>query len=154
MKNLKRRLQQGETIIGCWLNLGSSITAEIVGMAGFDWVMIVGMTIQAVAEAFTLAKKAGVNLEKMREVLLGGFAQSKILDLHGKRIIDRNFTPGFKIKLHRKDMNIALAAGREFSVPLYGTAQVAAPMDALLAQEKGELDHSAIALLIEQLSGI
>jgi 2-hydroxy-3-oxopropionate reductase len=116
--------------------------------------MIVGMTIQAVAEAFTLANKAGVDLAKMREVLLGGFAQSKILDLHGKRIIERNFSPGFKIKLHRKDMNIALQAGREFSVPLYGTAQVAAHMDALLAQGKGELDHSAIALLIEQLSGI
>jgi 2-hydroxy-3-oxopropionate reductase len=116
--------------------------------------MIVGMTIQAVAEAFTLAKKAGVNLEKMREVLLGGFAQSRILDLHGKRIIDRNFAPGFKTRLHRKDMNIALQAGKEFSVPLYGTAQVAAHMDALIAQGKGEYDHSAIALLIEQLSNI
>jgi 2-hydroxy-3-oxopropionate reductase len=116
--------------------------------------MIVGITIQAVAEAFTLAKKAGVNLEKMREVLLGGFAQSRILDLHGKRIIDRNFAPGFKTRLHRKDMNIALQAGKEFSVPLYGTAQVAAHMDALIAQGKGEYDHSAIALLLEQLSNI
>ena len=116
--------------------------------------MIVGITIQAVAEAFTLAKKAGVDLEKMRTALLGGFAQSRILDLHGKRIIDRNFSPGFKIKLHRKDMNIALEAGKEFSIPLYGTAQVAAHMDALLAQGKGELDHSAIALLMEQLSNI
>jgi len=116
--------------------------------------MIVGMTIQAVAEAFTLAQKAGVDLAKMREALLGGFAQSKILDLHGKRIIERNFAPGFKIKLHRKDMQIALQAGKEFSVPLYGTAQVAAHMDALQAQGKGELDHSAIALLMEQLSNI
>jgi 2-hydroxy-3-oxopropionate reductase len=116
--------------------------------------MIVGMTIQAVAEAFTLAKKAGVDLEKMREALLGGFAQSRILDLHGKRIIDRNFTPGFKTRLHRKDMNIALQAGKEFSVPLYGTAQVAANMDALIAQGKGEYDHSAIALLMEQLANI
>jgi len=116
--------------------------------------MIVGMTIQAVAEAFTLARKAGVDLGKMREALLGGFAQSRILDLHGKRIIERNFSPGFKIRLHRKDMNIALEAGKEFSVPLYGTAQVAAHMDALLAEGKGESDHSAIALLIEQLAGI
>jgi 2-hydroxy-3-oxopropionate reductase len=114
--------------------------------------MIVGMTIQAVAEAFTLAKKAGLDLEKMREALLGGFAQSRILDLHGKRLIEQDFKPGFKVKLHRKDMNIALQAGREFSVPLYGSAQVAAHMDALLAQGKGELDHSAIALLMEQMS--
>ena len=116
--------------------------------------MIVGMTIAAVAEAFTLARKAGVDLGKMREALLGGFAQSRILDLHVKRIIERNFSPGFKIRLHRKDMNIALEAGREFSVPLYGTAQVAAHMDALLAEGKGESDHSAIALLMEQLAGI
>ena len=116
--------------------------------------MIVGMTIQAVAEAFTLARKTGVNLEKMREALLGGFAQSRILDLHGKRIIERNFAPGFKIKLHRKDMNIALQAGREYAVPLYGTAQVAAHMDALIAGGKGDADHSAIALLMEQLADL
>lgn len=116
--------------------------------------MIVGITIQAVAEAFTLAKKAGVDLAKMREALLGGFAQSRILDLHGQRIIDRNFAPGFKLKLHRKDMSIALQMGREQAVPLYGTAQVAAHMDALLAQGKGESDHSAIALLMEQLANV
>jgi 2-hydroxy-3-oxopropionate reductase len=116
--------------------------------------MIVGMTIQAVAEAFTLANKAGVNLEKMREVLLGGFAQSRILDLHGKRIIDQNFKPGFKIKLHRKDMNLVLQAGKEYEVPLYGSSLVAANMDALLAQGHGELDHSALALLLQQLSNV
>jgi len=114
--------------------------------------MIVGITIQAVAEAFTLAKKAGVNLEKMREVLLGGFAQSRILDLHGKRVIDKNFKPGFKVKLHRKDMNLALQEGKEYAVPLYGTALVAAQMDALIAQGDGELDHSALAMLMEKLS--
>ena len=116
--------------------------------------IIVGMTIQAIAEAFTLAKKAGVDLEKMREALLGGFAQSRILDLHGKRISERNFEPGFKVKLHLKDINIALKAGKEFSVPLYGTEQVAAHMDALIAQGNGELDHSAMLLWFEQISGI
>ena len=116
--------------------------------------LIVGMTIQAVAEAFTLAKKAGVNLEKMREVLLGGFAQSRILDLHGKRIIEQNFKPGFKIRLHRKDMNIILQSGKEYGVPLYGSSLVAAHMDALIAQGKGDLDHSALALLFEQLADI
>lgn len=114
--------------------------------------IIVGITIQAVSEAFSLAKKAGLDLVKMREALLGGFAQSRILDLHGQRIIDQNFQPGFKTKLHRKDMNIALQAGKEFSVPLYGAAQVAAHMDALIAQGNGELDHSAISLLLDQLS--
>lgn len=112
--------------------------------------MIVGMTIQAVAEAFALAQKAGVDLEKMREVLLGGFAQSRILDLHGKRMIDRNFNPGFKIKLHKKDMGIALQTGEEFSVPLKGTALVAAQMEAAVAQGNGELDHSSLLLLLEK----
>jgi 2-hydroxy-3-oxopropionate reductase len=111
--------------------------------------MIVGMTIQAVGEAFTLASKAGVNLEKMREVLLGGFAQSRILDLHGKRIIDRNFKPGFKIKLHNKDMNLALQAGKEYNVALNGTAQVAKIMKKAIKNGHGELDHSGIVLEIE-----
>ncbi|MCY7350238.1 MAG: 2-hydroxy-3-oxopropionate reductase [Cytophagaceae bacterium] len=112
--------------------------------------MIVGMTIQAVAEAFALAKKAGVDLEKMREVLLGGFAQSRILDLHGKRMIEGNFAPGFKIKLHRKDLGIALQTGQEYSVLLPGTALVAEKMVAALEQGNGELDHSALFLLLEK----
>lgn len=111
--------------------------------------MIVGMTIQAIAEAFALARKAGVDLEKMREVLLGGFAQSRILDLHGKRMIERNFTPGFKIKLHRKDMGIALQTGQAFSVPLNGTALVADQMQAAIGQGNGDLDHSSLLLLLE-----
>lgn len=116
--------------------------------------MIVGMTIQAIGEAFTLGQKAGVDLKKMREVLLGGFASSRILDLHGQRIIDRNFKPGFKVKLHRKDMNLALQSGRELSVPMPGAALVASQMDALIATGEAESDHSALALLMERLSGI
>ena len=116
--------------------------------------IIVGMTIQAVAEAMTIAKKSGVDIEKVRDALLGGFAQSRILDLHGKRIIDGNFQPGFKIKLHRKDMNIALQTGRALSVPLPGSAQVASQMDAIIAQGNGELDHSALALFLEQISNV
>lgn len=116
--------------------------------------IIVGMTIQAVAEAMTLAKKSGVDLAKVRAALLGGFAQSKILDLHGQRIIDRNFKPGFKIKLHRKDMNIALQAGKNLAVPLPGSGIVAAQMDAIIAQGNGELDHSALALFMESISGL
>lgn len=116
--------------------------------------LIVGMTIQAVAEAFALAKKAGVNQAKLREVLLGGFAQSRILDLHGNRIINRNFEPGFRLKLHRKDMNIVLQTGKELAVPLYGASQVAAHMDAAIAAGDGDLDHSALALLMERLAYI
>ncbi|MBD3378823.1 2-hydroxy-3-oxopropionate reductase [candidate division KSB1 bacterium] len=132
----------------------------LIGEAGAGQVtkasnqIIVGMTIQAVAEAMNLAKKAGVDIVRVREALLGGFAQSRILDLHGQRIIDNNYKPGFKVKLHRKDMNIALQTGRELSVPLPGSALVASQMDAILAKGDGELDHSALALFLSQLSGL
>lgn len=116
--------------------------------------IVVGMTIQAVAEALNLAKKAGVDVAKVREALLGGFAQSRILDVHGQRFLDSNFEPGFKINLHRKDMNIALQTGKDLSVPLPGSALVATQMDALIARGDGELDHSALALLLGQLSGL
>lgn len=116
--------------------------------------IVVGMTIQAVAEALNLAKKAGVDVAKVREALLGGFAQSRILDIHGQRFIDNNFKPGFKVTLHRKDMNIALQSGKDLSVPLPGSALVATLMDALIAKGDGELDHSALALLMGQLSGL
>ncbi|SEJ03506.1 2-hydroxy-3-oxopropionate reductase [Dyadobacter sp. SG02] len=111
--------------------------------------MIVGQTIQAVAEAFTLAQKAGVDLAKMREVLLGGFAQSRILDLHGQRMIDQNFKPGFKIKLHQKDINIALKTGGELKLTLPGTETVARQMEAAMLQGNGELDHSALFLALK-----
>lgn len=116
--------------------------------------IVVGLTIQAVAEALTLAKKSGVDVAKVRTALLGGFAQSKILDLHGQRILDRNFKPGFKIKLHRKDMNIALQTARNLSVPLPASAIVASQMDAVLARGDGDLDHSALALFLESISGL
>jgi 2-hydroxy-3-oxopropionate reductase len=114
--------------------------------------IVVALTIQAVAEALTLAKKAGVDPVKVREALLGGFCQSRILDLHGQRILDGNFKPGFKIKLHRKDLAVALQTGRELAIPLFLTSQAAELMNALIARGHGDLDHSALALLVEELS--
>ena len=86
----------------------------------------------------------------MREALLGGFAQSRILDLHGQRLIDRNFKPGFKIKLHNKDMGIALRAGEAYKVLLKGTSLVAEQMKTAIEQGHGEKDHSALVLLLEE----
>jgi len=116
--------------------------------------VIVALTIQAVAEALTLARKCGVDPGKVREALLGGFAQSRILEVHGKRMIDRAFQPGFRMRLHRKDLAIALQTGKEQGVALLATAQAAELMDSLLAQGKGELDHSGLALLVEQMAGL
>ena len=116
--------------------------------------IVVALTIQAISEALILAAKAGVDPSRVREALLGGFAQSRILEVHGKRILERDYRPGFKLRLHRKDLAIALQTGRELSVPLFATAQAAALMDALLAQGKGEMDHSGLAQLLGQLAGI
>ncbi|MEJ5376037.1 MAG: 2-hydroxy-3-oxopropionate reductase [bacterium] len=116
--------------------------------------VIVGLTIQAVAEALTLARKCGVDPARVREALLGGFAQSRILEVHGKRMIEKTFQPGFRIRLHRKDLAIALQTGKEQGVSLLATAQAAELMDSLLAQGKGELDHSCLALLVEQMAGL
>jgi len=116
--------------------------------------IIVGATIMAVAEALTLARKAGVDVAKVREALLGGFAQSRILDVHGQRMIERTFEPGFRIKLHHKDLNIALAAGGAYGSPLGETAIVREALGAMVARGDGDLDHSALIQLVESLAGL
>ncbi len=116
--------------------------------------IVVALTVQAVAEALTLAQKSGVDAAKVRQALLGGFAQSKVLEVHGQKMLDGNFAPGFKLDLFRKDMNIVLQTGRELQLPLMGSSQAAVLMDALLAQGKGDLDFISVLGLYERLSGI
>ncbi|HEX2385325.1 MAG TPA: 2-hydroxy-3-oxopropionate reductase [Candidatus Binatia bacterium] len=115
--------------------------------------IVVGVTIAAVSEALVLAAKAGVDPAKVRDVLLGGFAQSKILDAHGQKMLERNFKPGFRIRLHEKDLKIALASGSEYGVPLTTTAVVAQMMAALKATGRGDLDHAGLVTLVEELAG-
>src|SRR6266571_2793035 len=114
--------------------------------------MVVGTTIAIVSEALVLAAKAGVDPAKVRQALLGGFAQSKILEAHGQKMLERNFKPGFRIRLHEKDMKIALATGAEYGVPLMVTSQVAQMMTAMRSMGNGELDHAGLVALVEQLS--
>ncbi|MGI8747550.1 MAG: NAD(P)-dependent oxidoreductase [Deinococcus sp.] len=116
--------------------------------------IVVALTIQAVAESLTLAKKSGLDPIKVRAALLGGLAQSRILEVHGQRMLDGNFKPGFRTKLHRKDLDIALEAGREQGVPLFATATAAELMDAMIARGHGDLDHSGMAAIYELLSGL
>lgn len=116
--------------------------------------IVVALTLQGVAEALTLAKKSGVDPARVRDALLGGFAQSRILEVHGKKMLDGNFQPGFKLHLHRKDMNIVLQTGRELNLPLLGSGQITALMDALLAQGKGDLDNTALISLYESLANL
>jgi len=129
-----------------------------VGAAGAGQVtkaanqMVVGATIAVVSEALVLAAKAGVDPVKVRQALLGGFAQSKILEAHGQRMLERNFKPGFRIRLHEKDMKIALAAGSEYGVPLMVTGLVAQMMTAAKSSGNGDLDHSGLLRLVEELA--
>jgi len=116
--------------------------------------MVVGTTIAIVSEALVLAAKAGVDPAKVRQALLGGFAQSKILEAHGQKMLERNFKPGFRIRLHEKDMKIALGAGAEYGVPLMVTSEVAQMMTAMRSMGNGDLDHSALVTFIEQLSSV
>jgi 2-hydroxy-3-oxopropionate reductase len=116
--------------------------------------IVVGTTIAIVSEALVLAAKAGVDPAKVRQALLGGFAQSKILEAHGQKMLDRNFKPGFRIRLHEKDMKIALAAGFEYGVPLMVTSQVAQMMSAMDSMGHGDLDHSGLVKLVEQMANI
>jgi 2-hydroxy-3-oxopropionate reductase len=117
--------------------------------------ILIGIHIQAVTEAFALAKKSGLDLLKVREALMGGVANSKVLELHGQKILDRSFDkPAFKLRLHRKDLYNALETGKNVSVPLYLTAFVAQQMDAAIAHGYAELDHTTLMLIEEQLANI
>ena len=114
--------------------------------------IVVGVTIQAISEALTLAQRAGLDPARVRQALLGGSAYSRVLEAHGQRMLEDNFQPGFKARLHRKDLAIALAAGRAFSVPLLATALVHELLTALEARGQGDWDHSALVTLTRALS--
>lgn len=108
----------------------------------------VGVGIAAVAEVMKLAKACGVNPAPVREALLGGFAASRVLDVHGQRMIDDNYAPGFKAKLHLKDMGIVLDTAQSLGIKLPEAERVAGLIGELVQEGEGELDSSAIARLI------
>ena len=114
--------------------------------------IVTAVTLQAVCEALTLAERAGVDPVRVRQALLGGLGYSRILELHGQRILEGNFRPGFKVALHHKDLGIALATGRAVGVPLLATAVVNELLGVLEARGQGDWDHAALALLLRELS--
>ncbi len=114
--------------------------------------IVVALTIEAIGEALLLASKAGADPKKVREALLGGFAQSRILEVHGERMIGRNFDPGFRIRLHQKDLNLALQAARSLGLSLPNTATAQELFNAVAAQGGSDLDHSAMVLALETLA--
>lgn len=114
--------------------------------------IIVALNIAAVGEALLFASKAGADPAKVRQALMGGFASSRILEVHGERMIKRSFAPGFRIKLHQKDLGLALQGARELALALPQTAGAAQLMQACAANGDAELDHSALVKALELMA--
>jgi 2-hydroxy-3-oxopropionate reductase len=114
--------------------------------------IIVALTIQAVSEALLFASKAGADPGRVREALMGGFAASRILEVHGERMVKRTFAPGFRIALHQKDLNLALQGAKTLGVSLPNTAVVQELMNSCAAHGGGQLGHSALCQAIERMS--
>jgi 2-hydroxy-3-oxopropionate reductase len=111
------------------------------------------VTIEAVAEALLLAERSGVDPARVREALMGGFATSKVLEVHGRRMIDRTFAPGFRIRLHRKDLSLAIDSARALDVSLPATAATQQVMNGAVGAGLGDLDHSALRRAIDPQDG-
>ncbi len=114
----------------------------------------VSANLLGVAEMFTFARKQGVDPARVRAALMGGSAYSKILEIHGQRMLDRDFTPGFRARLHQKDLGIVLAEAQDRNLALPATALAAQLLNALLAAGEGELDSAALVGVIERLAGV
>ena len=136
--------------------MGKNIT--LVGDVGAGQIckvcnqIIVALNIEAVAEALLLASKAGVDPGRVRTALMGGFAASRVLELHGERMVKRTFDPGFRIELHQKDLNLALSSARALKMSLPNTATAQELFSACQAQGGGKWDHSAMVKALEALA--
>ncbi|HTM76045.1 MAG TPA: NAD-binding protein, partial [Devosia sp.] len=141
---LFEKMGKNITLVG---GVGDGQTAKVANQ------IIVGLTIQAVAEALLFAKTAGADPAKVREALMGGFAASRILEVHGERMIKRTFDPGFRLRLHNKDMMLAVDAARALDLALPNTAATQQLMNAAIGRGDGDKDHSGLIRTLEALSG-
>jgi 2-hydroxy-3-oxopropionate reductase len=144
VRPLFERMGKNITLIG---GNGDGQTCKVANQ------IIVALNIAAVGEALLFASKAGADPAKVREALMGGFAASRILEVHGERMIKRTFAPGFRIGLHQKDLNLALQGARALGVALPQTAGAAQLMQACAANGWQDLDHSALVRSLELLAG-
>jgi 2-hydroxy-3-oxopropionate reductase len=142
---LFEKLGKNITLVG---GVGDGQTAKIANQ------IIVGLTIEAVGEALLFAEKAGADVAKVRSALMGGFASSRILEVHGERMVNRTFDPGFRIRLHRKDLTLAVDAARSFDLALPNTAATQQLMNAAVGRGDGDLDHSGLVRTLAALSGV
>ena len=128
--------------------VGDGQTAKVANQ------IIVALNIEAVAEALVFAAKAGADPARVRAALMGGFASSRILEVHGQRMIDRTFNPGFRIELHQKDLNLALSTARSLGVALPNTATAQELFNTCAAHGGKGWDHSAIVRALETMSNV
>jgi 2-hydroxy-3-oxopropionate reductase len=141
---LFEKMGKSITLVG---GVGDGQTAKVANQ------IIVGLTIEAVAEALTFVKKAGADPAKVREALMGGFAASRILEVHGERMIKRTFDPGFRIRLHRKDLSLAVDAAKALNLALPNASATQQLMNAAIAMGDGDKDHSGLIRTLEALAG-
>jgi 2-hydroxy-3-oxopropionate reductase len=116
--------------------------------------IIVALNIEAVAEALLFAAKAGADPAKVRQALMGGFAASRVLEVHGERILKKNFTPGFRAGLYNKDMGIAMETARTHQVPVPVSAVVAQLVGAVVAAGRADDDYSGLARVLFDMAGL
>ena len=142
-KPIFERLGKNITLVG---PNGSGQTAKVANQ------IIVALNIEAVAEALLFASKAGADPARVRQALMGGFASSKVLEVHGERMIKRTFDPGFRIGLHQKDLNLALSNAREMGVSLPNTATCQELFNACASHGGSDWDHSALVRALELMA--
>jgi 2-hydroxy-3-oxopropionate reductase len=143
VKPLFELMGKNITLVG---SVGDGQTCKVANQ------IIVALNIAAVSEALVFASKAGADPAKVRQALMGGFAASRILEVHGERMIKRTFNPGFRIGLHQKDLSLALAGARALGVALPQTAGAAQLMQACAANGMQDLDHSALVRALELMA--
>jgi 2-hydroxy-3-oxopropionate reductase len=114
----------------------------------------IGGALAGVSEAFALAKKAGVDAARVRQALLGGFAASRVLEVHGERMLTGNYKPGFRTKLYQKDLRLANEAASANGVAIPGTAVLTQLVNALVAKGSGDLDYAAVATVLFEMAGV
>jgi 2-hydroxy-3-oxopropionate reductase len=143
-KPVFEKMGKNITLVG---DIGAGQTTKVANQ------IVVALTIEAVAEALVFASKAGVDPAKVRQALMGGLASSRILEVHGERMIKRTFNPGFRIELHQKDLNLALQGAKALGVSLPNTASTQQLFSACVANGGAAWDHSGMVKALELLAG-
>ncbi|HVC51464.1 MAG TPA: 2-hydroxy-3-oxopropionate reductase [Stellaceae bacterium] len=144
VKPLFELMGKNITLVG---EVGAGQTTKVANQ------IIVALTIEAVGEALLFASKAGADPAKVRQALMGGFAASRILEVHGERMIKRTFDPGFRIELHQKDLNLALSGARAMGMSLPNTATTQELFNAATPLGGKDWDHSGLVRVLEHLAG-